>query len=848
MNRRLLLITKLLFLAFAAARANEATLQPRVLQVREQGGPGDYPLVCSGKAAPVWVAPNDFKVARVAAELFAEDVEKVSGVKPELLHSEPVEGEGAVLIGTLGHSPLVDRLVAEKKLDVSAIRGRWESYLVATVKNPMPKVKSALVIVGSDRRGTAYGVFTVSEAMGVSPWYWWADVTPAKRAQLFVPNGVYVQGPPSVKYRGIFINDEFAGLHPWASRTFEKDRKHIGPQTYAKIFELLLRLKANLCWPAMWGGAKYFNVYPENKLVADDYAIVMGSSHCEPLLFNNMENAEWDEAKDGPWNFITNREKIEAAWEKRLKENGSFENIYTLGLRGVHDRPIQGGSTIPEKAAILQKAIDAERVLLGRNVNADVASVPQLFCAYREVQQLYDAGVKVPDDVTLIWADDNYGFMRQVSTPEEQKRSGHSGVYYHLSFFLNTWLCPYSPALIAYEMNKAYAYGADRLWVFNIGDIKPAEKELTFAMQMAWDIKRWTPENGHQFIEQWAGETFGKSYAAEISAILKDYYRLSARGVPEFLNRGKGCMIKYSPREMSERIEAYHNIARQADDLANRIPGPLKDAFFQLVQYPVLGAGLINDRVLLARQSLELAAKGDERALELAEQSKNAYERVKQITHRYNSEMRDGKWNHMMDGIPNSREEVLVATPEMVEQGKAGQAISVPNMTEPEPLLAVNARAFARKHDLNGAALRVLPWLGFADGVGLLPFTAPSTEGARLREGAWLEYDLDLPPGELSLCVRALPTQRLYKERGLRYGVSLNGGEPKIFDVHAGEGEGIWWENVKRGCSVRTVPYGAEQPRKLKLRLYLPDPGLVLQDIQVFPKTSPAKPKPTASK
>jgi hypothetical protein len=813
--------------------AQAASAGPLVLW--EQGTPAAFPLVAGGRAVPVWVDGSDFKVARIAAELLADDVARVSGVKPVVLTHATVSEEAVVLVGTLGHSTLIDRLVLEKKLDVGAIRGQWEAHLIATVKDPLPQVKMALVIVGSDRRGTAYGVFTLSEALGVSPWYWWADVTPVHRTQLFVDAGSYPQASPSVKYRGIFINDEFAGLHPWASKTFEKECKHIGPKTYAKIFELLLRLKANFCWPAMWGGAKYFNVYPENKLVADDYAIVMGSSHCESLLFNNVENAEWDEKTDGPWNFLTNREKIEEAWTKRLKENGTFENVYTLGLRGIHDRPIQGGSNVVEKVAILQKAIDAQRELLRKQVNPNVSTIPQIFVPYREVLKLYEAGVKVPDEVTLVWADDNYGFMRQVSTPEEQKRAGHSGVYYHLSFFNNIWLCPYSPALTAYELTKAYTFGADRLWVINIGDIKPAEKELTFAMQLAWDIKRWTPQNAYQFTEEWAGQTFGKQYAVEIAAIIKEYYRLNARGVPEFLNRGQGFMVKYSDKEMSERLESFHRIATEADALAARLPEELKDAFYQLVQYPVLGAGLINDRVLLGRQSLELAAKGDARALELAERSKKAFEQVRALTTHYNRVMAKGKWNHMMEGMPNSAEIVPVATLAMVEDGKAGKTVKLPSFSEPEPVAVVAAKAFARKHEPEGGAISILPWLGYTEGgLALLPFTLPSTDPSRLAEGAWLEYEIELPQGDLTLAIRAMPTQRLYKGRSLSFAVSLNGGVHKIFDIHSSEGEGTWWENVKRGYSVQTVPYGAEQPRKVTLRLYLPDPGVVLQDIQIF--------------
>ena len=813
------------------------------LIVRDQGIDGDFPLVTNGRAAPVWVAGGDYKVVRMAADLFREDVNRVSGVKPAALTNETAAAEQAVLIGTLGHSPVIDRLVQDRKLDAGAIRGKWESFLIATVENPLPNVKSALVIVGSDRRGTAYGVFTLSEAIGVSPWYWWADVTPARRSRLYVAlHAPHVQGPPSVKYRGIFINDEFAGLHPWASKNFDRKNKHIGPKTYAKIFELLLRLKANFCWPAMWGGAKYFNIYPGNKLVADDYAIVMGSSHCESLLFNNMENAEWDEAKDGPWNFLTNRERIEAAWTKRLKENGKFENVYTLGLRGVHDRPIQGGDTIPEKAAILQKAIDAERTLLARHVNADLVAVPQLFCAYREVLQLYEAGVKVPDDVTLIWADDNYGFLRQLSSPEEQKRSGRSGIYYHLSFFLNTWLCPLSPAKIAYEMTKAYEFGADRLWVFNIGDIKPAEKELTLAMQMAWDITRWTPRNAHEFIPQWAGTVFGKEHAGEIASILGEYYRLAARGMPEFLNRGGSCLARYSRQEMDDRVAAYRRIGLQAEALAARLPPQLKDAYFQLVLYPVRGAGLINERVFLGKQSLELAASGDDKALDLARQSTQAAEKVTELTRYYNKGMAKGKWNHMMDGAPI--EKVPVATPESVAQGKQGKAEPVDLHTEPAPLISVAARDFVRSQDSAAAAVAVLPGIGYADGVSLLPLQAPPLETNRIQEAACVEYDLKLPPGALTIQIRTLPTQSTQRGRGLYYGVGLNGGMPRIFDVHSNEGEALWWENIKRGYSVRSIDYAADAPRDLTLRILLPDPGVVLQEIAILSSNKLASKKP----
>ena len=384
------------------------------LRIAENFQPGDFPIVLQKQAAALCVDENDFTVVKIAATNFQDDVERVTGQKTELiLVSAPADN--VVFIGTLGHSHVIDQLVADKKISADAIRGQWESFLIATVADPLPGVKSALVIAGSDRRGTAFGVFALSEAIGVSPWYWWADVPPQHHENLVVPAGVFTQGPPAVKYRGIFINDEDYGIKPWAAKTFEPENGFIGPKTYEKMFELLLRLRANYLWPAMHNCSKPFNAFPENKTNADNYAIVMGSSHCEPMLRNNV--GEWPKDEAANWNYQKNPEAVKNYWEERVKANGQFENVFTLGMRGVHDGPLQAKGTAQEKVALVEKIFADQREMLARLVNPDVTQIPQAFVPYKEVLQIYRDGLRVPDDVTLVWVDDNHGYVRELPTP-----------------------------------------------------------------------------------------------------------------------------------------------------------------------------------------------------------------------------------------------------------------------------------------------------------------------------------------------------------------------------------------------------------------------------------------------
>lgn len=368
------------------------------LQVVARNESRAFPIVANQRATPIVVAERDAKVAHIAADALASDIDLVAGVKPNVSANVP-NGDAVIFVGTLGHSPTIDALVASGKLNVAAIRGQWESFQITTIDNPTPKVKRGLFLVGSDRRGTAYAAYALSEAMGVSPWNWWADVMPNRQSELWLRDGVYRQGSPSVKYRGIFINDENWGFRQWAFQTFEPESKVIGPVTYARVFELLLRLKANYLWPAMHKGSGAFNSDLRNREVADDYAIVMGSSHAERMLRNNV--VEWD-GDEKSWNYDTNRDKIANYWETRVRENGRFENVYTLGMRGVHDTAMNGGGTDEEKVARLQRVLRDQREILANNINPNVEKVPQILVNYKEVLDLYREGLEMPDDVTLV--------------------------------------------------------------------------------------------------------------------------------------------------------------------------------------------------------------------------------------------------------------------------------------------------------------------------------------------------------------------------------------------------------------------------------------------------------------
>lgn len=621
-----------------------------------------FTLASPRQTAAILYDASDAAVVKRAAELFAADVEAVTGRYPRVTSAAGETGP-AVIVGTVGGSALIRRLAEAGKIDTAPLEGAWERYLIQTVANPLPGIRKALVIAGSDRRGAAYGLFTLSELIGVSPWYWWADVPVKKHAALHVDAPPTYSQTPSVRYRGIFLNDEDWGLTPWASQTFEPERGNIGPRTYAKVCELLLRLKANYLAPAMHPVSTSFNQIPENKLVADTFAIVMGSTHCEPLLLNTA--SEWDTQTMGPWNYDKNKEGINRVLTQRVRENSPYENVYTLALRGLHDGAMSTTLPMHEKVRMLQQALLDQRRILAENIDRPVETVPQAFTPYKEVLEIYSNGLELPDDITIVWPDDNYGYMKRLSGVREQRRTGRSGVYYHVSYLgvphSYLWFSTTPPSLMYEELRKAYDTTADRLWLLNCGDLKGSEMQVSLFLDMAWDIGRFTADNVVTYPARWLAGIFGEAYYDRLEAMTREHLRLAFPRKPEYMGWGyhwnrfdHNCeqltdtdfsFTNYD--EAQRRLEAYRQLGARAEALLHEIGDEARPAFYQLVYYPLRGAELMNRMTLGGQRNRWYARQGRAATNAVRDEVQRCYDSLQVITRGYNS-LLGGKWNHMM--------------------------------------------------------------------------------------------------------------------------------------------------------------------------------------------------------
>ncbi|NDV61564.1 hypothetical protein G0Q06_03795 [Puniceicoccales bacterium CK1056] len=636
----------------------------------------NFSIFRSNVCVPILFSTNDSPVVEIAVTALAGDISAITGTTPTIGNKE-LSSSSAIIAGTLGQSELIDQLAASEKISTVALDGKWETFAIQVIEKPLSGLDQALVIVGSDPRGTAFGVFELSKRLGVSPWIYWADVLPDQKEELSIYLDDVLMGPPSVKYRGIFLNDEDFGLRPWAMKNIDPTHNDIGPNTYAKVFELMLRLKSNIIWPAMHLGTRAFFGYEGNREMAYQYQIVIGSSHCEPMLRNNVD--EWNLTYEdeygnepGPWRYDTNRENIRRYWEDRViqTEEDDVQGAFTLGMRGIHDSGIRGGKSVQDKIKIMNQVFADQRAMLEEHKSEALTEIPQAFIPYAEVLSLYQAGAVPPEDVTIVWADDNHGYIRKLSNPEEQKRSGGSGVYYHLSYWFPgqdwLWLSSISPSLISYEMCKAFDYGADRMWIFNVGDLKPAEMEIQFAMDLAWDINAWRPERAPDYAFSWAKETFGPVVAQEIADIKAEYYRLAASGKPEHMN-----FVQRTKEEFEDRLTAYESLLSKTEALQPRIPKHLQDAYFQLILYPVKGAAKLNEKII------SLVLNDPPSAVE-------AYDEIAAITEIYNTGIADGKWNGMMDDSP--REQAVFLKPSLLPGLRIDLAVDLMSIQAPMTL------------------------------------------------------------------------------------------------------------------------------------------------------------------
>jgi hypothetical protein len=753
--------------------------------------PGGFPLVVDGRAAMIVSDPADAPVVAHAAADLSADIAAVTGVRPAVKASAKPAGETLVVVGTLGKNRFIDRMVAAGKLDVRPLRGAWESFLIATVERPAAGVDRALVIVGSDRRGAAFGAYELSEAMGVSPWTWWADVKPRRRDTLTVAAGTRRFGPPSVKYRGIFINDEDWGLTPWAAQTFDPKTGNLGPKTYAEVFRLLLRLKANTLWPAMHKSSTPFNADPENARLADEYAIVMGSSHAEPMLRNNVGEWKHDPAT---FNYAANPDGVRAYWEERARSNARYESLWTLGMRGIHDSGIVGAETTAGKVALLDRIIADQRALLRAQVDPELKRAPQVFTPYKEVLDLYRNGLKVPDDVTIVWPDDNFGYIRRFPNDAERARAGGAGVYYHLSYLgaplSYLWLSTTPPALVQEEMTRAHDLGARTLWIANVGDIKPAEIGISLFMEMAWDIDRWRGRSQRAFLDDWAGRTFGSEHAAGIGAVLDEHHRLNFERRPEHLQwwlpGEKPRASPLSAAEADTRLSRFGALVDATGKAGAAMPADLSDAFFELVDYPVRASAAANRRYFGAERYAALIDRDPVAAREAARMAVAADDEIEALTAKFNNDIAGGKWRHILAQEPadnqwRSFRISRLALPAANLLGPGGADGRTTPFASGASADVVEAEAFAAND-----GWRLVEGLGRGAGAML----------AR-ADGARLTHRITVPPGESRrLELSLIPLYPAGGDGALHLEVSIDGARSKPLVVDRETGSKAWAQGV----------------------------------------------------
>lgn len=746
-------------------------------------------VVCDTTEAPV---------VKVALDLLKRDCRSV--LSGEISRSE---NTGNIYVGTWGESSVLQALAETHQLDVAQLNEHKEAFLL----NVLPDGR--LVVAGSDKRGTAYGVLELSRMMGVSPWEWWADAVPEKKEEFRLPAGFRKLDYPQVAYRGIFINDEDWGLTPWSWKHYEpSERKgQIGPKTHARIFELLLRLRANTFWPAMHGCSIPFFFTEGNKEMADKYAIYLGTSHCEPMMRNT--NGEWKTAGKGEYDYVHNRKNVLSFWEERVKQLRHSDDIYTLGMRGVHDGKMQGAKTLEEQKKALTEILADQRRMLAKYKGKDLTKVPQVLIPYKEVLDIYQAGLQVPEDVTLMWCDDNYGYITHFPTAEEAARPGGNGIYYHVSYWGRPhdylWLSTASPYLLYQQMKQAYEKGIRQMWILNVGDIKPAEYQTELFMDMAWNIGRvqQTGVTGH--LSHFLSREFGTVSASALLPLLQEHYRLAYIRKPEFMGHTRTeekdpkykivTDLPWSEEEIRKRLSLYQSLEDRAEIWGRRMPETKRTAYFHLVQYPIQGASQMNKKCLYA----QLARHG--RAdWQLSEQ---AFDSIVSLTHRYNQ----GKWQGFMDYKPRNLS---------VYQ-------RIPRSTATDSLKS--ARSYLFK------------WNGLEAMEGnLLPCEGLGYEGmaAGISKDSSVMFHFDgCPADSVEVELRLLPAHPVVGNE-LRVQVSLDEAQLLLVSYRTYGRSEEWKQNVLSNQAVLRLKFPLRGNRTHRITIQALDEGVVLDQLYVY--------------
>jgi len=753
-------------------------------------------------------------VVKIAAEMFADDMQRVTGHR-----ARQTKGDAVISVCQLDRAPqkTVRRLRA-LGVPVDSLAAAMDAFYVAPVEG------RRIIVVGQNGRGCAYGLLELSRMAGVSPWVWWGDVVPQKRERLTMPSDFSTLQAPSVAYRGIFINDEDWSLRNWAWKTFEPTAQFgaMGPKTYKAVFQLLLRLRANAIWPAMHTGTPGFFTIPGNKEMADSCGILIGTSHCEPLLRNNV--AEWDHAVRGDYNYITNRDQVQQYWIERLKEVKGSEEFFTIGMRGIHDGSMEGVKTKKEKLEGLQQVIDDQRELIKKYYDKNVEQVPQVFIPYKEVLEVLESGLRVPDDVTLMWCDDNYGYMTRLSDAEQQQRKGGGGVYYHLSYWGRPhdyiWLTTTQPGLIYSEMKAAYDHNCRKLWIVNVHDVKVSAYDLEFFLDMAWNINAIRPNTISKHLERWLCTQFGEAAGKKLAPAMQEFYRLCAIRKPEFMGwtqvelsdrkaypRGRSQVIdtEFSQTEFDDELlhylGAYDHVCVEVSEAERLVRPELKDAFFAAVKYPVLASRAMATKMLEAQMArskyqgqTDLAMEGRESYMKQhAARSLYAYREIQRLTQYYNDSLSGGKWQGIMNMMPR---DLNVFNPPILPYLPVetdGPKDMFPYLIHP----VLPDKCVPRKACLFTRA---------TEGCQPIEMLGHSMNAVAIPKGGELTYEFSCSQeGDALLYTAMIPTQP--NDKGdLRYSVQLDDDEPVVISLKEKFRSEFWKQSVLRGQSLKTTP------------------------------------------
>ena len=720
----------------------------------------------------------DYPGVQRVANIFADDVNRVTGQRPEVATTVSAVPQ-AVIVGTIGKNPLIDKLVKAKKIDVKNVAGQWESTLIQIVDNPTKGIGRALVIAGADKRGTMYGMFHLSRLMGVSPWYFWADVPTEHHDSVFVTAAKTVLETPKVKYRGIFLNDEAPCLTTWVKNAYGTD--YGGHDFYASVFELLLRLRGNFMWPAMWGWAFYADD-PENSRTADEFGIVMGTSHHEPMARNHQEWAR-HRGEYGPWDYQANQAVIDKFFTEGIERSKDNEDLITIGMRGDGDTAMGGKeghddeyvSDDERNKRLLEQIINNQRKIIADVTGKPAEQRQQVWALYKEVQKYYDLGLRVPDDVIILLSDDNWGDVRKLPTAAERKHKGGWGIYYHVDYVgaprNSKWLNITPVQTMWEQLQLTYAYGVDKLWVLNVGDLKPMEYPISLFMDMAQNPEAFTAANLLDHTRRFCAEQFGENQADEAARILNLYSKYNGRTTAEMMD----CRTyDLESGEFKQVTDEYLKLEAEALRQYITLPAEYRDAYKQLILFPVQAMANIYEMYYAQAMNLELYRRGDAAANQWADKVEACFARDAELHRDFNKVMANGKWDGMMiqkhigytmwnDNFPADR----LPRVQRIENPTVG-GFSFP--TDKRGYTAIEAEHYNKATATDKTAWTTIDYMGRTlSGVALMPYTEPTGTAA-------LTYRVQLPAGTQKVKVHVVVKSTLaFNNTGHHYQVGFEG-------------------------------------------------------------------------